>query len=282
MGDLETLRHLSFSHNSFQGAIPPSLGNSISLEFLDLSSNGFTGSIPRSLENLLYLRDINLSFNHLQGEIPSGGVFANSSVQSFRGNDELCGLPRLQVPPCASNTPQESRLKKIFLNIIIHVIASVTFVVALVSLWIMKRHKKGTTSEPIDLLQITTHQMIPYHKLQQATNNFNESNLLGVGEYGTGGIVPTSGDVYSCGIMLMETFTKRKPTEEMFTENSSLRYWVKSSYPTAGMKIVDAYLFNGEDEMGGAEQICISSVIELALDCSRKPQRRGLRCKKWW
>ncbi|KAA8535557.1 hypothetical protein F0562_030557 [Nyssa sinensis] len=83
-----------------------------------------------------------------------------------------------------------------------------------------------------------------------------------VPEYGTEGIVSTSGDVYSYGIMLMETFTKRKPTEEMFTENSSLRYWVKSSYPTAVMQIVDANLFNGEDEMGGAEQICISSVIE--------------------
>ncbi|KAK2972162.1 hypothetical protein RJ640_029200 [Escallonia rubra] len=35
-------------------------------------------------------------------------------------------------------------------------------------------------------------------------------------EYGLGGSVSTSCDVYSYEIMLMETFTGKKPTDEMF------------------------------------------------------------------
>jgi LRR receptor-like serine/threonine-protein kinase FLS2 len=35
-------------------------------------------------------------------------------------------------------------------------------------------------------------------------------------EYGSRGIVSTSGEVYSYGILLMKTFTRKKPTDDMF------------------------------------------------------------------
>ena len=41
-------------------------------------------------------------------------------------------------------------------------------------------------------------------------------------EYGLGGGVSTKGNVYSFGIIVLEMFTRRKPTQEMF--NGELRW----------------------------------------------------------
>nr|XP_043619151.1 receptor kinase-like protein Xa21 [Erigeron canadensis] len=45
-------------------------------------------------------------------------------------------------------------------------------------------------------------------------------------EYGMEGVVSTGSDVYSFGILVLETFTGKKPTEEMFSGEVSLRGWV--------------------------------------------------------
>ncbi|KAM3306615.1 hypothetical protein P3S67_013485 [Capsicum chacoense] len=48
-------------------------------------------------------------------------------------------------------------------------------------------------------------------------------------EYGQDGLVSTKCDVYSCGIMLLETFTLRKPND--FEGDLSLKQWVSHSLP---------------------------------------------------
>ncbi|KAB1223323.1 hypothetical protein CJ030_MR2G008599 [Morella rubra] len=50
-------------------------------------------------------------------------------------------------------------------------------------------------------------------------------------EYGLEGIVSTRGDVYSYGILLMETFTSKRPTDSMFTGGMSLKHWIEESLP---------------------------------------------------
>ncbi|KAK1552389.1 hypothetical protein Q3G72_015813 [Acer saccharum] len=100
IGNLQTLSNFSIAHNKLEGRIPESFGNVINLEILNLSSNNLSGAIPKSLEKLRYLKYFNVSFNRLDGEIPTGGAFANFSAESFIGNGQLCGAPRLQVPPC--------------------------------------------------------------------------------------------------------------------------------------------------------------------------------------
>ncbi|XP_019156041.1 PREDICTED: probable LRR receptor-like serine/threonine-protein kinase At3g47570 [Ipomoea nil] len=53
-------------------------------------------------------------------------------------------------------------------------------------------------------------------------------------EYGTHGRVSISCDVYSFGIMMMEMFSRKKPTDEMFTEEMSLTSWVRDALPYPG------------------------------------------------
>jgi LRR receptor-like serine/threonine-protein kinase FLS2 len=60
------------------------------------------------------------------------------------------------------------------------------------------------------------------------------------------GIVSTRGDVYSYGILLMETFTRKKPTHDMFVGEMSLKCWVEDSLCLLVTKVVDAYLLRTE------------------------------------
>ncbi|KAJ8564921.1 hypothetical protein K7X08_001381 [Anisodus acutangulus] len=327
LGDLQNLKLLSISNNSFSGPIPLSLSNLISLEILDLSVNALSGTIPKSLEKLLYLKAINVSFNNLEGEIPSGGVFANSTLQSFLGNSDLCGMHILGVPACAITTPeQQLKSKELVLKIVTPVVISFFLIFLLVSIWIMKRKKKGKSKDVEKVPEIRTYQLISYHEIQRATNNFDGSNLVGVGgsgsvykgtlpsgivvaikvldlqneeilavsksmahtktlgtlgyiapEYGSEGIVSTSGDVYSYGIMLMEVLAKRKPTdEEIFNENLGLREWIRRAFPKTTMEVVDANIFHEEEQqITSKSEICIISMIELALDCTKEtPESR--------
>lgn len=76
------------------------------------------------------------------------------------------------------------------------------------------------------------------------------------------------GDVYSYGIMLMEVFTRKKPTDEMFVEGLSLRSWIEESMPHEIIQVVDPNLMEGEEELISAKEEALSSIMELALNCS--------------
>nr|DAD45550.1 TPA_asm: hypothetical protein HUJ06_003780 [Nelumbo nucifera] len=90
-------------------------------------------------------------------------------------------------------------------------------------------------------------------------------------EYGSEGRVSTSCDVYSYGIMLMEMFTGKKPLDEMFVGELSLRKWVHMSLPNKVMKVVDKNLISREENNDSpTRQQSFVSIMELCLDCSRK------------
>ncbi|XP_047268380.1 receptor kinase-like protein Xa21 [Capsicum annuum] len=90
-------------------------------------------------------------------------------------------------------------------------------------------------------------------------------------EYGSEGIVSTSGDVYSYSIMLMEILTKRRPTdEEICSENLDLRKWMTQSFSGTMLEVVDANLFPEEEQITSKSEICIASMVELALDCTKE------------
>ncbi|KAK4706843.1 hypothetical protein R3W88_033560 [Solanum pinnatisectum] len=87
-------------------------------------------------------------------------------------------------------------------------------------------------------------------------------------EYGQDGIVSTSCDVYSFGILMMETFTRRRPSDEIFTGELSIQRWVSDSFPSGIHKVVDYSLVQPGDEQIDAKMQCLLSIIELALSCT--------------
>ncbi|KAJ9128737.1 hypothetical protein P3X46_034530 [Hevea brasiliensis] len=62
-------------------------------------------------------------------------------------------------------------------------------------------------------------------------------------EYGLGGKPSTSGDVYSFGILLLEMFIAKKPTNEMFKEGLSLNNFATAVNENHVMEIADPRLF---------------------------------------
>ncbi|XLR52042.1 hypothetical protein HN51_002769 [Arachis hypogaea] len=107
-------------------------------------------------------------------------------------------------------------------------------------------------------------------------------NLATIGymapEYGLEGRVSRQGDVYSYGILLMETFTQKKPTDEMFVGEFSIKEWVKMSCPDSLLDIIDAKLLVEEGETD-TKQDCLLSIMTLALNCSAESPVERTRMK---
>ncbi|KAI9074833.1 hypothetical protein K1719_043207 [Acacia pycnantha] len=87
-------------------------------------------------------------------------------------------------------------------------------------------------------------------------------------EFGSRGVVSAKGDVFSFGILLMEVFTRKKPTDEMFVQGLSLKDWVSNSTPHSIMNIMDVNLLHRENQNTDNILPYMSSIFELALHCS--------------
>jgi hypothetical protein len=99
------------------------------------------------------------------------------------GNVGLCGASRLGFLPCVDTShPTKRHLLKIVLPPIFITVGAIAI---LLYIMITKKNKKQlqvTTS--IGMANIIGHRQVSYLEIARATENFSESNLLGVGSFG--------------------------------------------------------------------------------------------------
>ncbi|POO03537.1 Tyrosine-protein kinase, partial [Trema orientale] len=76
--------------------------------------------------------------------------------------------------------------------------------------------------------------------------------------YGMGGKASIEGDVYSYGILLLEMFTGKRPTDEVFEEAMNIHPYAMMALPERVMQIVDPSLLLKDiveiPEFWGSEQ----------------------------
>ncbi|KAL6842104.1 hypothetical protein ACP4OV_028083 [Aristida adscensionis] len=109
-------------------------------------------------------------------------------------------------------------------------------------------------------------------------------------EYAFMGKASRKSDVFSFGIMILEAFTGKRPTDPMFVGGLSLRHWVSQSFPDRLIDVADEKLLQNEEtcisieyptnaSMGSSStssgENFLASVFELGLMCSREsPEER--------
>jgi hypothetical protein len=186
---------LNLSCNNLSGNIPSELGNLALLENLFLNNNKLTGEIPATFANLSSLLELNVSYNDLSGALPPIPNFDNMAVTCFIGN-RLCGGQLGKCGSQSSLTSQSSNSVSRPMGRIIAIVAAVIGGISLVLIAIIVYHmrKQLETVAPLQDKQIFTSgsnmhvsakDAYTFQDLVSATNNFDESCVIGRGACGT-------------------------------------------------------------------------------------------------
>ncbi|PHU17211.1 hypothetical protein BC332_12906 [Capsicum chinense] len=314
LGELQNLQSLDLSNNSFSGSIPLSFANLISLVFLDLSLNVLSGNNFDG-SNLI---GVGSSVSVYKGTLSSGTLVARKVV-NFE-NEKVCKRfdtecevmrnvrHRNLVPvitTCSSdyirafllqfmpNGSLENWLYKEDCQL--NLLQRVTVMLD-VAMGIKYLHHGNDT--PIVHCDLKPANILLDEYMVAHVGDFGISKILAVSksmahtetlgtlgyiapEYGSEGIVSTTGDVYSYGIMLMEVLTKRRPIdEEIHNENVDLRKWITQSFPRTMMDVVDANLLSEDEKITSKCESCIACMIELALDCPKEMAESRITMKE--
>ncbi|CAN1255079.1 Probable LRR receptor-like serine/threonine-protein kinase At3g47570 [Linum perenne] len=108
-------------------------------------------------------------------------------------------------------------------------------------------------------------------------------------EYGMGSEVSRSGDVYSYGILLLEMFTGRRPTDEMFRDGLNLHNFIAEGLPDKAAEIMDPVLLMEMQENSRFitsnqgwrpdQQVlaeALVSIVQVGVDCSNETPRERM------
>ncbi|KAL6843017.1 hypothetical protein ACP4OV_027330 [Aristida adscensionis] len=114
--------------------------------------------------------------------------------------------------------------------------------------------------------------------VQQSTSSMGFRGTIGYAapEYGAGNMVSTQGDIYSYGILVLETLSGNRPTDIRFRQGLSLREYVDLALHNRVMDAVDTQLsLDLENELHTADSSyktsidCVVSLLGLGMSCTQ-------------
>ncbi|THG20405.1 hypothetical protein TEA_004112 [Camellia sinensis var. sinensis] len=307
--NVTNLNVLDLSKNNFGGLLHESIGNlSTNLGKLILSNNGIVGIIPTGIRNLINLQILDLSNNNFTGNILadigkfqklqnwdlSGLSFFKLSYQSLRKATDGFSLSNL-VCVGSFGYVYKGVLGEGEKVVVVKVLnlqrlgACKSFFTECETL----RHIKYR-----NLLKVLTAcSSADYHGNDfKALNpivhcDLKPSNVLldnemtaHVGDFGLARFIPGAiydrsanqsssvgirGGVYWYGIHLLETFTAKRPTDNMFCDSLGLHNYVKIALPKQAASIIaDLRLFKQKDQsFANTFKIkeCLISILKVAV-----------------
>ncbi|XP_059070646.1 putative receptor-like protein kinase At3g47110 [Cryptomeria japonica] len=158
------LEFIKMSYNHLSGVLPRSIGHlSSKLSILDFGNNQLRGTIPTSLTNMKVLRYFNACFNNLTGEDPKRN------------------LPEHACPN------QGKKLKSPLTKTMLSAAGVIAFLLCISIFGILcsRRYSSTQFDLPDFMFGRLRYPRLTYQELVNATNGFNETNLLGVGSFGS-------------------------------------------------------------------------------------------------
>ncbi|KAL5719923.1 non-specific serine/threonine protein kinase [Ranunculus cassubicifolius] len=91
-------------------------------------------------------------------------------------------------------------------------------------------------------------------------------------EYGAGAKVSTEGDVYSYGILLLEMFTGKRPTDPIFKDGLTLHEYSQLALPERVMEIIDINVLSEfHEETSATIELLKESliwIVRIGVECS--------------
>ncbi|PON98840.1 Serine/threonine protein kinase [Trema orientale] len=121
--------------------------------------------------------------------------------------------------------------------------------------------------------------------LLDQTNSLGIRGSIGYAapEYGMGSEASTSGDVYSFGILLLEIFTGKRPTDGIFGDDLNLPNFASIALLDRVEEILDPVLLEEEEEEDckrhGAPMLrdCLIFIIKIGVACSSRLPRERMK-----
>ncbi|KAG5524891.1 hypothetical protein RHGRI_031536 [Rhododendron griersonianum] len=282
--------------NQLEGSIPPDIGSKLpNLASFTVFDNQFTGMIPNPLSNASGLGLINFGVNNFIGPMPEDlGELSDLPRMNFQHNqleDDLSFISsqtnctRLQFLLVNRNL-----LKGSLPDFIANLSIDLSFMV------LGENQLHGSIPSGIgNLLNLTVLSMksnyfsgpIPdtIGRLRTIPNSLSGCSSLEVlhlegnsfegeipQEFGVGDMASTNGDVYSFGILLLEMFTGKRPTDSLFQDHLNLHNFVKNALPERVMDIVDPSI-QLEHNNGSWINDCMVSILTIGVACSSESPR---------